>query len=289
MLVSNSPRRSLPQSRTVPARSWRRRHRGSVGVAMTKPQPASEPIDTEDLLRRADRSCTAPRPMGVPPSPELTPCLRPAQGVARSRRAEASPIGSGPVEGGSGARCAHKPWVAGGTQPTCGPAPNSRSTPSSATRSSNTTWYAEPSADTVERWLDQTPSDFRFVPSSLDRHPRPPLQDVAARAQLLDRIEPLGDRTGPVQVQLPPAFGPCWLRCSAPSPAAAARSGTGTAPCRLVRRWLEHQHLDEPSRSGASPVPCRHPAAYAVPWVAGLGRRAPEQAGCRSRSTMDPT
>ena len=27
----------------------------------------------------------------------------------------------------------------------------------------NTTFYAEPSGDTVKRWLEQTPTDFRFM------------------------------------------------------------------------------------------------------------------------------
>lgn len=74
----------------------------------------------------------------------------------------------------------------------------------------NTTWYAEPSEDTVARWLDQTPPDFRFafkLPRTVTHERR--LQDVADPVRsFLNRIEPLGERIGPVQVQLPPAFGP---------------------------------------------------------------------------------
>ncbi|MEM7093820.1 MAG: DUF72 domain-containing protein [Actinomycetota bacterium] len=74
----------------------------------------------------------------------------------------------------------------------------------------NTTFYAEPSADTVARWLEQSPSDFRFafkLPRTVTHDQR--LQDVREPVRsFLNRIEPLGERIGPVQAQLPPAFGP---------------------------------------------------------------------------------
>ena len=74
----------------------------------------------------------------------------------------------------------------------------------------NTTFYAEPSEAAVKRWLAQTPVDFRFafkLPRTVTHDRR--LQDVAGPVRsFLDRIEPLGERIGPVQVQLPPAFGP---------------------------------------------------------------------------------
>lgn len=74
----------------------------------------------------------------------------------------------------------------------------------------NTTFYAEPSEATVERWLEQTPPEFRFafkLPREITHERR--LQDVARPVRsFLDRIEPLGERIGPVQVQLPPSFAP---------------------------------------------------------------------------------
>ena len=74
----------------------------------------------------------------------------------------------------------------------------------------NTTFYAEPAATTIDRWLDQTPTDFRFafkLPREVTHDRR--LQDVAVPVRsFLDRIEPLAERIGPVQAQLPPAFGP---------------------------------------------------------------------------------
>jgi len=74
----------------------------------------------------------------------------------------------------------------------------------------NTTFYAEPSAENVKRWHDQTPVDFRFMfklPREVTHDRR--LNDVAQPVRsFLNAVEPLGQRIGPVQVQLPPAFGP---------------------------------------------------------------------------------
>ena len=74
----------------------------------------------------------------------------------------------------------------------------------------NTTFYGEPSGATVERWCQATPADFRFVfklPRTITHDKR--LRDVAVEVRsFLDRIEPLGSRVGPLQVQLPPTFAP---------------------------------------------------------------------------------
>lgn len=77
----------------------------------------------------------------------------------------------------------------------------------------NTTFYAEPSSETVQRWLGQAPDDFRFtfkLPREVTHDRR--LNDVARPVRsFLNAIEPLGSRIGPVQVQLPPAFAPDGL------------------------------------------------------------------------------
>lgn len=75
----------------------------------------------------------------------------------------------------------------------------------------NTTFYGVPSRATVARWAEQAPLEFRFafkVPRTVtheQRLRRHAHRDVAA---FLRRIEPLGPRIGPVQLQLPPSFGP---------------------------------------------------------------------------------
>ena len=75
----------------------------------------------------------------------------------------------------------------------------------------NTTFYGIPSERTVARWTEQAPPDFRFafkVPRTVTHEQR--LRPGAHRdvAGFLQAIEPLGDRIGPVQLQLPPSFGP---------------------------------------------------------------------------------
>ena len=114
----------------------------------------------------------------------------------------------------------------------------------------NTTWYAEPSADTVQRWLEQTPEDFRFafkLPRTVTHDRR--LQDVAEPVRsFLNRIEPLGDRVGPVQVQLPPAFGPGGFDVLAAFIRRLPLDWSWAIELRHAGWFdggLEHQHLDE--------------------------------------------
>lgn len=77
----------------------------------------------------------------------------------------------------------------------------------------NTTFYGEPSAATVGRWVDATPAEFRFafkLPRTITHDKR--LRDVAVEVRsFLNRIEPLGSRIGPLQVQLPRTFTPDQL------------------------------------------------------------------------------
>jgi uncharacterized protein YecE (DUF72 family) len=75
----------------------------------------------------------------------------------------------------------------------------------------NTTFYAVPPERTVARWAEQAPADFRFA-FKVPRHITHELRlrgDAAVRAlgEFLSAIAPLGERIGPVQVQLPPSFG----------------------------------------------------------------------------------
>jgi uncharacterized protein YecE (DUF72 family) len=74
----------------------------------------------------------------------------------------------------------------------------------------NTTFYAAPTPATVARWAEQTPADFRFafkLPRTITHDKR--LREVATEVRgFLDLIAPLGERVGPLQVQLPRTFGP---------------------------------------------------------------------------------
>ncbi len=75
----------------------------------------------------------------------------------------------------------------------------------------NTTFYAVPSSATVARWAEQAPPDFRFafkVPRTVTHERRLHVDAHRDVAGFLRTIEPLGERIGPVQLQLPPSFGP---------------------------------------------------------------------------------
>jgi uncharacterized protein YecE (DUF72 family) len=74
----------------------------------------------------------------------------------------------------------------------------------------NTTFYATPSTDTVKSWADQTAPDFRFIlklPKPITHERRLANVDEPVRA-FLAAIEPLGERTHALWVQLPPSFSP---------------------------------------------------------------------------------
>ena len=77
----------------------------------------------------------------------------------------------------------------------------------------NTTFYAAPKPETVERWADQAPEGFKFCfkfPKAVT-HDRK-LVDVKDEAlAFIDLLEPLADRLGPFFVGLPATFGPPLL------------------------------------------------------------------------------
>lgn len=72
----------------------------------------------------------------------------------------------------------------------------------------NTTFYALPSAETLDRWVEDTPPGFRFClkfPKIISHEHR--LQDAGAETRaFLDCLVRLGDRAGPSFLQLPPTF-----------------------------------------------------------------------------------
>lgn len=74
----------------------------------------------------------------------------------------------------------------------------------------NTTFYAAPSAQTVERWHTLAPQEFRFAfkVARTVTHDRRLRHADAELAGFLSAIEPLGERIGPIQIQMPPSFGP---------------------------------------------------------------------------------
>ncbi|MQY28685.1 hypothetical protein NRB56_42690 [Nocardia sp. RB56] len=77
----------------------------------------------------------------------------------------------------------------------------------------NTTFYATPTAKTVESWARQTAPDFRFVlklPRAVTHERR--LRDAEPELrEFLAAVEPLGPRLHALWVQLPASFGPTDL------------------------------------------------------------------------------
>ena len=125
----------------------------------------------------------------------------------------------------------------------------------------NTTFYAVPAARTVARWAEQAPADFRFA-FKLPRHITHELRlrgdgAATALAEFLEAIEPLGERVGPVQLQLPPSFGPDMF--------AVLRTFVGRLP--QSHRWVVELRHPGFFDGGAA-----HRAVDEVLVTAGVGR-----------------
>ena len=77
----------------------------------------------------------------------------------------------------------------------------------------NTTFYAVPNRETIDRWVAETPRGFRFCPK-LPRaltHQRVLRPAIADARRFLALMQGLGDRLGPIFAQLPPQYGPASL------------------------------------------------------------------------------
>lgn len=77
----------------------------------------------------------------------------------------------------------------------------------------NTTFYATPSIETMLRWCQETPTSFRFCPKvSRDISHGANLSVMRDETLLFtERMRGLGERLGPMFLQLPPAFAPAQL------------------------------------------------------------------------------
>ncbi|GER92198.1 hypothetical protein KDW_63600 [Dictyobacter vulcani] len=77
----------------------------------------------------------------------------------------------------------------------------------------NTVFYALPSAETVARWAQETPSSFRFCPKVLRSISHEGLLSQQKKETLtfIERMQGFGERLGPIFLQLPPTFGPNQL------------------------------------------------------------------------------
>jgi uncharacterized protein YecE (DUF72 family) len=78
----------------------------------------------------------------------------------------------------------------------------------------NTTFYAVPGAETIARWRAEMPSTFRFCPKIPHDISRAPALEATREPTLafVARMSGLGERLGPIFLQLPPQFGPNRLK-----------------------------------------------------------------------------
>ena len=77
----------------------------------------------------------------------------------------------------------------------------------------NTTFYAIPSKQTIETWVEQMPATFRFcpkVPKPIS-HEGKLANNIDRAAAFVDVMRQLGTRLGPMFLQLPPRYGPNLL------------------------------------------------------------------------------
>lgn len=77
----------------------------------------------------------------------------------------------------------------------------------------NTTFYADPSADSIQRWQAAVPNDFKFTFKLAKRftHDMALVNCQAQFTEWLRLFEPLFERTGSIMVQLPRSFSPSEL------------------------------------------------------------------------------
>jgi uncharacterized protein YecE (DUF72 family) len=77
----------------------------------------------------------------------------------------------------------------------------------------NTTFYAIPAQNTLQRWVEETPETFRFCPK-LPRtisHTGKLMEHLEEAQKFIEVMSQLGNKLGPMFLQLPPRYPPAWL------------------------------------------------------------------------------
>lgn len=77
----------------------------------------------------------------------------------------------------------------------------------------NTTFYATPNPETLERWRAEMPETFRFCPKlpRLISHAGPLMPHLDEALAFIQAMQILGSRLGPMFLQLPPRYSPKLL------------------------------------------------------------------------------
>ncbi len=102
----------------------------------------------------------------------------------------------------------------------------------------NTTFYAIPSPETIQKWVGQTPTGFKFCPKFHRSITHQGLLSPRINEALsfLERMSGLGDRLGTSFIQLPPSYSFQYLEDLTEFLTGCSRSGLSLA--------LEVRHLD---------------------------------------------
>jgi uncharacterized protein YecE (DUF72 family) len=110
----------------------------------------------------------------------------------------------------------------------------------------NTTFYAIPSTETIEKWVAQTPVGFKFCPKLYRQITHqglltPSLPDALS---FLSKMSDLGDRLGTIFIQLPPSYSPEYLADLTEFLTACSESGLALALEVRHLDWFEEQYSD---------------------------------------------
>ena len=110
----------------------------------------------------------------------------------------------------------------------------------------NTTFYAIPSVETIEKWVAQTPAGFKFCPK-LHRqitHRGLLSSRIADALSFFARMSCLGDRLGITFIQLPPSYSPKYLADLTEFLTACNQSGSALALEVRHLDWFKPKHRD---------------------------------------------
>jgi uncharacterized protein YecE (DUF72 family) len=149
----------------------------------------------------------------------------------------------------------------------------------------NTTFYAIPSAETVQRWRAETPAGFKFClkfPQSISHHRRLRAADAETH-EFVQRLADLGDRCGPSFLQLPPTFSARHL-----PDLAAYLDSLPPLPGGLAVEVRHRDFFAEPAESGLHALLRQHGAARVLYDQRGLRAAAPLDEGTRVAQARKP-
>jgi uncharacterized protein YecE (DUF72 family) len=107
----------------------------------------------------------------------------------------------------------------------------------------NTTFYAVPAQTTVQRWAEETPDTFRFcfkIPRTIS-HAGKLVDHQEEAISFLEVMSQLGDRLGPMFLQMPPSYSPSMLEDLREFLEAWPREASLAVEVRHTR-WFDAKH-----------------------------------------------